>query len=269
MSAVLVLSSRPLTARSVLGSALERLGERGLDAATSVVTADAAVPDGAAAADLLVLRDVPAATLAALATAAPGVPTCNSVAATSAVSDKALVDERLRSAGLPVPRSTVVVAWAEVSAAAAGSAVVVKPTSGRDGGGVLLCPTPTALPPAAPYPGPWLVQELVPGDGTDRKVYVIDEEVSGVLRRWPPRTATDKLGASFRPSDEERSLALAVGAALGLEVFGVDLVGEATGPKVVVDVNAMPGFKGVDGAASRLAEHFLGHVSQEAASCAS
>ncbi|MDQ4069776.1 MAG: hypothetical protein M3203_09965, partial [Actinomycetota bacterium] len=52
----------------------------------------------------------------------------------------------------------------------------------------------------------------------------------------------------------ERRAAVAAGAALGLEIFGVDLVVGGDGP-VVVDVNGFPGFKGVPPAAAWIADH--------------
>ncbi len=135
---------------------------------------------------------------------------------------------------------------------------MVKPCTGRDGRDVLLPDPAHPLPENAPYPGPYLLQELVPGDGVDRKLYVVGQQVFGVLRPWPARTVASKRGRPYVATPAERSTALCAGQALGLEVFGVDVLGDPDAP-VVVDVNPMPGFQGVPGVEDHLADHFSDH----------
>jgi len=141
----------------------------------------------------------------------------------------------------------------------------VKPYAGSRGVGVV---DGVSLPEREPFPGPFVVQERVDGDGLDRKLYVVGETVRGVLRAWPPRTLADKRGTAFVPSDDERQLALLTGRALGLELFGVDVLYGAAGP-VVVDVNAFPGFKGVPDAASLLQHYLTKRVTHREVACAS
>lgn len=283
MTGVVALTRRPLSAPSALGSALRRLEAQHVPTTVAVLAdsvrgdaepldpepldpepldpgpRDVALPPVAATADLLVLRDVPPVTLRALV--AGPVRCCNPAMATAWAADKSRTDQLLRLAEVPMPDSTTVADWAAVHVVAAGP-VAVKPWTGRDGRGVLLARRPADLPAAAPYPGPYLVQQLVPGDGPDRKVYVIGTQVAGVLRPWPVRTRTDKHGQPYAPTPAERAAALGAGLALGLEVYGVDLRGDADRP-VVVDVNPMPGFAGVPDADRHLADHFLAHVRAE------
>lgn len=255
---VLALVRRPLSPHSVLATAFELLRVQGVPVRTAVVTEDRPLPTATADARLVVLRDVPVATLAALSSSAPTVPCCNPVKAAASTLDKGETDRLLRAAGVTVPASEVATSWAAVTAASAGRQLAVKPRTGRDGRGVVLAGHRTDLPEDAPYPGPYLVQELVPGDGIDRKLYVVGQQVFGVLRRWPARDLTGKRGRPYDPTAAERSTAIRTGEALGLEVFGVDLLGNPDAP-VVVDVNPMPGFQGVPGIETHLRDHFFAH----------
>jgi ribosomal protein S6--L-glutamate ligase len=180
-----------------------------------------------------------------------GVRCCNRVAASHAARDKGVTARLLAEAGVPMPATRVIMDWAGVEATAARGPVVVKPVQGSRGKGVVFLP-PTPEEPS--WPGPYLVQDRIEHDGQDRKVYVAGERVGGVLRRWPPSSLLEKRGQPFEPNDEERRVAFAAGAALGLEIYGVDLVVGVDGP-LVVDVNGFPGFKGVPSAAAWVAEH--------------
>lgn len=143
--------------------------------------------------------------------------------------------------------------------------IVVKPYAGSRGAGVI---DADSLPENEPFPGPFVVQERVDGDGLDRKLYVVGATVRGVLRARPPRTLADKRGTAFVPSDDERELALLTGRALGLKRFGVDVLHGAAGP-VVIDVNAFPGYKGVPDAASLLLHYLTSSAARREVACAS
>jgi ribosomal protein S6--L-glutamate ligase len=260
--AVAFVLGRPPGPASVLHDVQARLRAAGVTL-TTVVEPDGDGPD----ADLLVLKDLGAATLEALAGRARSgdVDCCNDAAATARSLDKVAVGRVLRAAGLRVPAEVVLDDWDEVRRAAAGGRVVVKPGTGSQGEGVLLLDGPAPL--APPTPGPWLVQEHVAGDGLDRKCYVVDDAVDVVLRTWP--APADRSGRPAEVDPALRSVALRTAAALELEVCGVDVLDTADGP-VVVDVNAWPGFKGVPLAAERLSRHLLARVrSREVLTCAS
>jgi glutathione synthase/RimK-type ligase-like ATP-grasp enzyme len=51
-----------------------------------------------------------------------------------------------------------------------------------------------------------------------------------------------------------REIALRCGEAMGLSLYGLDVIESPDGP-VVVDVNYFPGYKGVPGAAAAIADH--------------
>jgi ribosomal protein S6--L-glutamate ligase len=249
-----VLGTRPGPG-SLLPDVVARLRAAGARVSADVVGRDGALPRAAAAADLVVLRALDRRTLVAAAMLeAAGVRCCNRVAATTLARDKAGASARLQAAGVPVPRTRLTQTWEGVRRIVDGPAAV-KAVQGSRGLGVLLVGLEGA-PAAPPFPGPWLVQERVPSDGRDRKLYVAGNRVGGVLRVWPPRTLRDKRGVPLEVTAALAHLARACGDALGLEVYGVDVVGPPDRP-CVVDVNAFPGFKGVDAAATWIAAHLL------------
>lgn len=102
---------------------------------------------------------------------------------------------------------------------------------------------------------PVIAQEFIDNDGFDIKCWVIGGELSAARRPGAlevlDKTSDVALDADQVPPEWSR-VALAAGAALGLNLFGVDLLITERGP-VVIDVNAFPGFRGAhDPAASML-----------------
>lgn len=208
-------------------------------------------------ADLVVHRGLSGSGQDLLSTlAATGAPLCNPWAGMTHLRDRAALHDAIETAGVPTPRGAVRHTWAEVLAEETRRPVVVKAVSGPGRGhGVL----PSPLPAEAPMDGPYLVEELIEHDGTDRKIYVAGTWVSGLLK---PSTLTHEHTTDGTPFEVDAALAdLARAATSGLDMHlaGVDVVLGPAGP-VVVDVNAFPGYRGVDGAAQAVARHLLEHL---------
>lgn len=179
---------------------------------------------------------------------------CNRAAASLLALDRPELMLRLRSHGVPVPTFRVLADWASCQAAAEGRDVVVKAADGSVGrGGRVVFSEASGLPIDRPFDGPYLVEERVNHDGTDRKLYVAGSTCFGLLKPWP---RTEEPGTPFDPPTELRELAFDVGRATGLEIFGVDIVQALEGP-VVVDVNVFPGFRGIEGAGEAVARHVM------------
>lgn len=194
------------------------------------------------------------------ALAAVGAPLCNPWAGIAHLRDRAALHDAVEDSGVPTPRGVVRHTWAEVLAEEQRRPVVVKAVSGPGRGrGVL----PSPLPPEAPMDGPYLVEELVEHDGTDRKLYVAGDWVAGLLKRSTLTHEHTTDGEPFEVGRELADLARATTARLGLHLAGVDVVLGPAGP-VVVDVNPFPGYRGVDGAAQAVAAHLLDHVGERA-----
>ncbi len=105
-------------------------------------------------------------------------------------------------------------------------------------------------------PNPLLVQRQVPADGKDLKVYAVGVWLAAITRPFPAKTEEEKRGepAELRPA--LRDAALACGRALGLELYGVDFL-QHDDQFWIVDVNAFPSYKGIDGATERIATYLL------------
>jgi ribosomal protein S6--L-glutamate ligase len=173
----------------------------------------------------------------------------NSPAATAAALDRAVTAEALDRAGVPAPRSWSVPA---LRLLAYGSALpwplVVKSRTSSRRDLVRLVSSRAELVEMLPEWGdePVVAQEFAVNDGFDIKVWVIGAELSAARRR-SALESTDKssdelLDPADLPADWTRAVRGA-GAALGLQLYGVDLL-ITGGRPVVVDVNPFPGFRG-------------------------
>ncbi|OLS14812.1 MAG: RimK domain-containing protein [Promethearchaeota archaeon CR_4] len=103
-------------------------------------------------------------------------------------------------------------------------------------------------------------QQLVPNDGIDRKLYVIGTQVFLITR---PSTHVQNFERKLRekrmclsPPEQWRAWATKIGELTGLEVYGVDLVGQDDA-FYIIDVNPFPGFMGVVDAPILLARLIL------------
>jgi len=90
-----------------------------------------------------------------------------------------------------------------------------------------------------------MIQKFVDGDGFVRKIYVTGRHVR-VLVKAAGSTEVETSHARLPQPDIDiaSGIAIRVGAALGLEIFGVDILIGTDGP-AVVDVNPFPGFRNV------------------------
>jgi ribosomal protein S6--L-glutamate ligase len=210
--------------------------------------------------DLHVLKHSDEACLSvAAALHATGAATFNPYPAVAACRDKAVATRLLAHLGLPVPETHLV---AEPEAAAPllrGGVLVVKPTRGSKGRGVQVVSGPAELAAIDPADGPFLVQRHHPPQGLDRKLYRIGAEIFCVGRPWPAVSREDKLGVLLDIDPLLRRIAVGVGEALGIDVYGADVI-SSDGTYWLVDVSSFPGFKGVPDAGHLLAERVLAAV---------
>jgi ribosomal protein S6--L-glutamate ligase len=104
--------------------------------------------------------------------------------------------------------------------------------------------------------GSLLAQPYLPNPGYDVKLYNTGDEVFATVKRSPLHPGADVVEEQIEVTAELRNLALAVGRAFGLDIYGVDVV-ETPDGWVVLDVNDFPSFGRVPEAASRLARTVL------------
>lgn len=217
--------------------------------------------DGPLPYDLCVLKahsDVSLSAAAAAETA--GNVVINRLAAVRAVRDKVEAIAHLRKAGLPVPPSWLAADQRQAVDGLPILPAIIKPAGGdlgRDVHRVTSAAEAQAVR-ARPLFGPVLVQELVPSDGYDLKVYGIGERLYAV--RKGHRASPGDAGVSVPLPAEAADLAERCRELFGLELFGIDLLDSGDG-FVIVDVNHFPGFKGVADAGRLLADYLLERLS--------
>jgi RimK family alpha-L-glutamate ligase len=167
--------------------------------------------------------------------------------------DKFLTTARLAAARLPVPR-TVVCQTVEEAAAAfefLGRDVVVKPIFGSEGRGIARLQDPALADRAfrllVQLGSVVYLQEFVPHDGWDLRLFVIGTRVLGMRRinrlDWRTNVSRGAVGEAIEPRDEWVELARRAAGIVGAPVAGVDLLIGRNGQTYVLEVNAVPGWR--------------------------
>ena len=173
--------------------------------------------------------------------------------ATTTALDRAATADALDRAGVPQPRTRSFPALRElaVDAPTLPWPLVVKSRTSSRRDLVRLVAGPTAVDELLPEwaDEPVVAQEFVANDGFDIKVWVIGEDLSAARRRSAlesvDKSSDEQLDPADLPEDWIRT-ARDAGTALGLQLYGVDLL-ITGGRPVVVDINPFPGFRGARG----------------------
>jgi len=212
--------------------------------------------------DLYVLKPGSGAALALGAVLeAAGAAVINPYPVSALCRDRSAVTAVLTRSGIPTPQTYVAATASHLAPFLDEGPLIVKPNRGSRGRGIEVAHTPEDLASEVDDGEPVVAQRYHEGDGRDRKLYMIDGTVIGVARPWPVRSPQDKTGTPFAPDAELIQIVDRVGEALGIDVFGVDVVMTEEGP-LVVDVSAFPGFHGAVGAADLLARYLYGAVAR-------
>ena len=244
---VRLITDKP--AHSVLAEVLELLQAEPLSPEADA-GAELAQP-----ADLYLLHSrTPTALALATRLEAGGHRVVNSVAATTVCQDRLSMGQRLDDAGIPGPR--VLFTGPLQAFQSDRFPVIVKSRANRRGDLVARVDSEADL---AVLCRSWadeevIVQELLPNDGWDIKVWVIGDTVYAARRPTPldPTAGRQTFAIDELPEEPAQLIAM-VGSAFSLDVFGVDMV-LVDGAAVVIDINAFPGFEGVPDAAAALAD---------------
>jgi ribosomal protein S6--L-glutamate ligase len=219
----------------------------------------ASVPATKLDCDALIVRTMPAGSLEqivfrmdCLQTLA--IPVFNPPKSLETCVDKYLATARLALAGLPVPRTFTCESaeQAQTAFAELGSDVVVKPLFGSEGRGMLRITdrelawrTFRAIEQTG---GILYLQEFVRHPGWDVRVFVMGERILGAMKRtalgdWRTNVAQGGTAERFEPASAEKSLAWRAARATGAIIAGVDLIQNERGEWLVLEVNAVPGWK--------------------------
>jgi RimK family alpha-L-glutamate ligase len=168
--------------------------------------------------------------------------------------DKYLACARLDAAGLPVP-PTIACQDADGALAAfnqLGGDVVVKPIFGSEGRGMVrLTDAETAwrvFRAVERLQSVLYVQKFIEHPGWDLRAFVIGGQVLAAMRRyarndWRTNVAKGGRAEPVTLTETEERLALAAARAVGTPVAGIDLLPDSAGGYLILEVNAVPGWR--------------------------
>ena len=184
---------------------------------------------------------------------ASGTTVVNSPRSLEAAVDKYLSSAKLADAGLPTPRTIVCQTVDDALAAfdELGGDVVVKPLFGGEGRGITRLSDENlalrAFSMLAQLNAVIYLQEFVQHLGYDIRLFVLGSHVFGMKRINPTDWRTNvSRGATTEPfevDDRYAQLARSAATAVGAMIAGVDILPACDGREVVLEVNAVPGWK--------------------------
>jgi RimK family alpha-L-glutamate ligase len=200
--------------------------------------------------------------------AAAGTAVVNPPRALEVAIDKYLALACLAEAGLPVPRTLVVQDAASATRARAelGGECVVKPLFGSRGRGMVRAGPGEAGGPLPDTGGVVYLQEFVEHPGWDARVLVVGERLFAMRRHAAPGEWRTNLALGGRAEPLELpgdwgDLARRAAKAVGATLAGVDLLPARDGRVLVLEVNAVPGWRGLESVAGpEVAEAVIDHL---------
>jgi RimK family alpha-L-glutamate ligase len=203
-----------------------------------------------------------------------GIAVMNSPRAIERAVDKFYTTALLREAGLPVPETVVCERLADAMDTAramlADGDVLLKPIFGSMGHGLVRLTDPDAafrvLRSLEQIRAVFYLQRAIEHGGRDIRVFVVGERIVGSIERrapdgdWRTNVALGGSALPFELPDEWARLALRAAATVGADYAGVDLLPSRDGTTFVLEVNAIPGWQGLQRAtgvdvAAAIAEH--------------
>ena len=184
-----------------------------------------------------------------------GVRVINCPTAIERTVDKYYTSTLLEDAGLPTPRTIVAEQFQDAVDAFGelGGDVVVKPIFGAEGRGMVRVSDPDTAYRVfrALELGRYIyyLQAFVPHSQEDIRVFVIgDQAVAGMVRRatsWKTNVAQGAQAAPLVVDEKLAALSIAAARALGADYAGVDILPTEDGCYSVVEINGIPGWRGL------------------------
>lgn len=186
-----------------------------------------------------------------------GVPVYNDGRAIERTVDKAMTSFLLARAGIPAAPTWVAETEREARAivmreTASGRELVLKPLFGSQGAGLRRLAGVDELPPPEEYNGVYYLQRFVgpgPQGWHDWRVFVIDGTTRAAMirrgRSWINNVSQGAICETVEPDAELCDLAQSACRALDIDYAGVDLIRDSDGQMLVVEVNGIPAWKGL------------------------
>jgi ribosomal protein S6--L-glutamate ligase len=156
-----------------------------------------------------------------------------------------------------------------------GGDVLVKPLFGGEGRGIIRLQDPDlawrTLSTLQQLGQVLYVQQFIPNFGYDIRVFIIGDRLFSIRRQAKDGSyrTNVSLGGTARPhqlTELQREMAVRAAAAVDGSVVGVDLLPAQDGRLLVLEVNAVPGWRGVASSLSiDIAKEFVQYVARRAA----
>ncbi|MDX1965483.1 MAG: RimK family alpha-L-glutamate ligase [Pirellulales bacterium] len=169
--------------------------------------------------------------------------------------DKFLTSARLAAAGLPIPRTWVAQTVAEALRGFddLGRDVVLKPLFGSEGRGIARLTdadlAERAFQLQSQLGGVLYLQEFLPHQGGDYRILIIGQRHWAIRRHnahdWRSNISRGGAAEPCELPEAWIDLAYRAAAAVGAEIAGVDLLTADNGQLYVIEVNAVPGWRGL------------------------
>lgn len=206
-----------------------------------------------------------------------GIPVYNDGRAIERSVDKAMTSFLLNQSDIPTPRTWVLRNREEALAIAeealrAGNKLMVKPIFGSQGEGISRIEKSTDLLWLNASQGVFYLQEFIQcaGEGfSDYRVFVINNQAVAIMRRrgksWLNNVAQGGLCEAIELEKSVAELAVKAANALSMDYAGVDIIQDCSGRYLVIEVNSIPAWKGLQSVAHvnvalLLAKDLIGRV---------
>jgi RimK family alpha-L-glutamate ligase len=198
-----------------------------------------------------------------------GVPVWNDARAIERCVDKSTTSFFLAKASVATPATWAVegrdAAVAVVERESPAGPLVLKPLFGSQGRGLVMVGGVADLPPPDAVGGVYYLQRYVlPGSGTfrDHRLFVCAGEVVAAMTRqaegWVTNVHLGGRPVPFVPDAAMADLAVRAAACVGADYAGVDVLVDRDGQATVLEVNSMPGWKGLQAVSGvSIAEHIV------------
>jgi RimK family alpha-L-glutamate ligase len=185
-----------------------------------------------------------------------GVPLVNDARAIERCTDKSLASFLLKNAGLATPATFATQSLAQARAIARREcpegSLVMKPLFGAQGWGLRLIRDEAELPSLEEARGVYYLQRFIAPRSErfeDMRILVSRGEVVGAMRRrsdhWITNVRQGARPVAVDPTPLQAEIALRAAQALGVNVCGVDVIDSADGSPLVLEVNSMAGWSGL------------------------
>ena len=179
----------------------------------------------------------------------------NPARAIEAAVDKFLTSAKLQAAGLLTPRTICCQTPDDAMAAfdRLGGDIVVKPLFGSEGRGITRLTDEAlalrAFKMLAQLGAVLYLQEFIPHDGCDLRLLVIGERILARRRTnpldWRTNISRGATAEPLAPDDAVVEIARRAAAAVGAPLAGIDILPGRDGKLYTLEVNAVPGWKGL------------------------